>query len=178
MYSHEAWRLLSDAFERVLLHPADAEARAAMLLGSHLAGAAIEQSMLGAAHACANPLTAKYGVTHGLALAILLPASCAGMDAIVPRTVTVTLLGSPRRRARDEDGRRSARPPPRGSGERLPGCRCALRDVGVEAEFLPELAAQAAQQWTGTFNPRPFDAGGRAGNLQRGFLSRLACHRS
>ena len=81
MYSHEAWRLLSDAFERVLLHPADGEARAAMLLGSHLAGMAIEQSMLGAAHACANPVTAKYGVTHGLALAILLPSSCAGTVA-------------------------------------------------------------------------------------------------
>ena len=40
-----------------------------MLVGSHFAGIAIEQSMLGAAHACANPLTARYGLAHGLALA-------------------------------------------------------------------------------------------------------------
>jgi hypothetical protein len=29
-----------------------------MLIGAHQAGAAIEQSMLGATHACCNPLTA------------------------------------------------------------------------------------------------------------------------
>src|SRR2546427_9586294 len=44
-----------------------------MQLGAHLAGIAIEHSMLGAAHACANPLTSHYGITHGLAIAALLP---------------------------------------------------------------------------------------------------------
>ena len=29
--------------------------------------------MLGATHACANPVTARYGTTHGHAIAILLP---------------------------------------------------------------------------------------------------------
>ncbi|MEK6262480.1 MAG: iron-containing alcohol dehydrogenase, partial [Planctomycetota bacterium] len=48
-------------------------ARGAMLLGSHLAGAAIENSMLGATHALANPLTAHYGITHGLAVGLMLP---------------------------------------------------------------------------------------------------------
>src|SRR4029077_16209399 len=51
----------------------DARARGAMLLGAHQAGIAIEQSMLGAAHACANPLTARYGTTHGVAIAVMLP---------------------------------------------------------------------------------------------------------
>src|SRR6476620_707618 len=59
-FSHRAWHLLNDAFERVVLHPADIEAHSAMQLGAHFAGMAIEQSMLGAAHACANPLTARY----------------------------------------------------------------------------------------------------------------------
>ena len=73
LFAHRAWQLLNGAFERVLLHPSDLEARAAMQLGAHFAGLAIEQSMLGAAHACANPLTARYDIAHGLALAILLP---------------------------------------------------------------------------------------------------------
>jgi alcohol dehydrogenase class IV len=30
----------------------------------------------------------------------------------------------------------------------------------VTEEALPELAQLAAGQWTGTFNPRPFDAAG------------------
>ena len=33
-----------------------------------------------------------------------------------------------------------------------------LRELGVAREALPLLAADAATQWTGTFNPRPFNA--------------------
>jgi alcohol dehydrogenase len=33
-----------------------------------------------------------------------------------------------------------------------------LRQLGVANDALPELAADAATQWTGTFNPRRFDA--------------------
>ena len=44
-----------------------------MLLGASHAGAAIERSMLGAAHSMANPLTASRGVVHGLQLVYLLP---------------------------------------------------------------------------------------------------------
>jgi alcohol dehydrogenase len=74
MLAREAFRLLSVNYLRVLAHPHDRAARAAMLLGAHWAGAAIEQSMLGAAHACANPLTARYGTVHGVAIALLLPS--------------------------------------------------------------------------------------------------------
>ncbi len=157
-FSHRAWRLLSDAFERVLLHPADAEARAAMQLGSHLAGIAIEQSMLGAAHACANPLTARYNLAHGLALAILLP-HVVRWNAGVAGDRYAALVGSPRRRARDEDAAEAL-------ALRLEdlsvagGLAVKLSDSGIEEAALPELAAQAAGQWTGTFNPRPLDATG------------------
>src|SRR5690606_4376074 len=90
------------AFERVMLHPADASARSGMLLGAHFAGMAIEQSMLGAAHACANPLTARHGIAHGLALAMVLP-HVVRWNAAVARDRYAALLGTPRRRARDED---------------------------------------------------------------------------
>ena len=33
-----------------------------------------------------------------------------------------------------------------------------LRDLEVDRSQLPALAADAATQWTGTSNPRPFDA--------------------
>ena len=157
-FSLQAWRLLSDAFERVLLHPADNDARAAMLVGAHLAGTAIEQSMLGAAHACANPLTARYDLVHGQALAILLP-HVVRWNAAVAKDRYELLLGSPRRRARDEDASEAL-------ARRLEdlaaaaGLTTTLSDSGVEETALTELAAQAARQWTGTFNPRPFDAAG------------------
>ncbi|HVL68195.1 MAG TPA: iron-containing alcohol dehydrogenase [Vicinamibacterales bacterium] len=155
-FAHQAWRLLSDAFERVILHPADEEARSAMLLGAHFAGMAIEQSMLGAAHACANPLTARYNIAHGLALAILLP-HVVRWNGPVARDRYAALLGAPRRRARDED-------PAEALARRLEDLAVAghlaitLSDAGVDPDAIPELAELAAQQWTGTFNPRPFDA--------------------
>jgi alcohol dehydrogenase len=167
MYSHEAWRRLAGAFERVLLHPADTEARAAMQIGSYFAGVAIEQSMLGAAHACANPVTARYGVAHGLALAILLP-TVVRWNASVAGESYSALLGSPRRRTRDEDGADAL-------ARRLEdftaagGLKLTLQQTGVEAGALPELAALAAEQWTGTFNPRRFDATGALEIYQAAF---------
>jgi alcohol dehydrogenase len=157
-FSHQAWKLLSEAFERVMLHPSDAEARGTMLLGAHFAGAAIEQSMLGAAHACANPLTARYNLAHGLALAILLP-HVVRWNAPVVRDRYAALLGAPRRRVRDENAAETL-------ARRLEDFAVAghlsitLSDAGVKADAIPGLAALAAQQWTGTFNPRPFDAKG------------------
>jgi alcohol dehydrogenase len=157
-FSHQAWRLLSDAFERLLLHPADGDARSAMLLGAHFSGMAIEQSMLGAAHACANPLTAKFNVAHGLALAILLP-QVVRWNGSVAKESYAALLGNRRRRVRDED-------PAETLARRLEDFAIAghlalrLSDVGVKADAIPELARLAAQQWTGSFNPRPFDVQG------------------
>ena len=159
-FSHRAWQLLSEAFDRVLLHPADIEARSAMQLGAHFAGMAIEQSMLGAAHACANPLTARYSLTHGLTLAILLP-HVVRWNARLADERYAALIGSPRRRARDEDAAETL-------ARRLEdlaragGLAMTLSDSGVDEAAIPELAAQAAAQWTGTFNPRPFDAAGAA----------------
>ena len=74
MFAQRAWQLLSSSFESVLKDASDSEARSKMLLGAHFAGAAIENAMLGAAHACANPLTAHFGITHGVAVALMLPA--------------------------------------------------------------------------------------------------------
>src|ERR1044071_5563926 len=73
MFSHEAFKLTVPALPRVLGDPKDIQARGGMLLGAALAGMAIENSMLGAAHAAANPLTAHYGVVHGEAVGIMLP---------------------------------------------------------------------------------------------------------
>ncbi len=143
MYALEAWRLLATGFEASLAPAADPEARAAMLLGAHFAGAAIENAMLGAAHACANPLTARYGITHGVAVGVMLPpvirfngeTDAARYEGF---GMTAGALAD-----RIERFKHAASLPAR------------LRELGVERERLPELATDAARQWTGTFNPRP-----------------------
>jgi len=153
-FSRRAWDLLSPAFARVMTHPGDRDARAAMLLGSHFAGIAIEQSMLGAAHACSNPLTARYDLAHGLALSILLP-HVVRWNAPAVSDRYAALVGSADAGSASEHLARTLE----GLG-RAGGLGGALRDHGVPRDALPELAGLAAEQWTGTFNPRPFDAAG------------------
>lgn len=75
MLSREAWRHLEPCFTPIVAGEADQAAWGQMLLGAHFAGAAIESSMLGAAHATANPLTAAYRISHGIAVALMLPAT-------------------------------------------------------------------------------------------------------
>ena len=57
---------------RVLKDPTDLK-RAGDASGRGFAGTAIENSMLGAAHSMANPLTAHFDVMHGEAVGIVLP---------------------------------------------------------------------------------------------------------
>jgi alcohol dehydrogenase len=71
-FSIEGWRLLEHNYPTVLEEPGNLKARAAMQLGACFSGIAIENSMLGATHALANPLTELYGTTHGVAIALLL----------------------------------------------------------------------------------------------------------
>ena len=160
LFAREAWRLLEANYERVLAEPRNLDARGAMLLGSHYAGAAIELSMLGATHACANPLTARYGTTHGVAIALMLPHVVRWNAPMVEDRYAELL--------RLTDGAASRPGDARGSGDtladRLDGLARAgglprtLREAGVDRADLSALAADAATQWTGTFNPRPFDA--------------------
>jgi len=144
--SQQAWELLEGAFERALSHGDDGEARSRMLLGAHLAGAAIENSMLGAAHACANPLTARFGVPHGVAVGLMLPhvVRFNAADGINPYSDL------------DADARRLA--------SRLQtllgaaGLCHGLRELGVPDSAVDDLAELAAAQWTAGFNPRPVGA--------------------
>jgi alcohol dehydrogenase len=158
MLSREAWRLLEGNYERALRTPHALDARAAMQLGAFYAGMAIELSMLGATHACANPVTARYGTTHGVAIAIVLP-HVVRWNAGTVGSRYCDLLRSAGKDADDRQagGVLAARLEELAAAGGLPRD---LRAVGVSREDLPALAQEAANQWTGGFNPRPFDAAG------------------
>ena len=49
------------------------------------------------------------------------------------------------------------------------GLPATLRELGVPRVALSALAADAATQWTGTFNPRPFDATAALDLYQRAY---------
>jgi alcohol dehydrogenase len=153
IFAREAWSLLEANFERVLNEPADIEARGAMLLGSYLAGLAIENSMLGATHACANPLTKNFGVTHGVAIAAMLP-SVVRWNAGVVRKSYEELANEAGLRTAEDLARRleelaTSGDLPRGLGA-----------LEIPKAALPTLAEEAAKQWTGGFNPRDWSVEG------------------
>lgn len=160
--SREAFNLCLAAFPEVLRKPDDLDARARMQLGAALAGAAIENSMLGAAHAAANPLTAHFDIVHGHAVGLMLPhvmrfnAEDAGVRAVYADLAVgggIATLGNAVSQtieallARLEDIMGFAHLP-----RSLGAC-------GVECAAIPMLAAAAAAQWTAGFNPRPVAKG-------------------
>jgi alcohol dehydrogenase len=157
MYSHEAFKLVVGSFARVLGHPEDLEARGRMLLGAALAGTAIENSMLGAAHAAANPLTARFGIVHGQAVGLMLPAVVRfnGRDAAARRAYAE--LASAPEIACMSDGHENAWAALIKTIEELlnlAGMPRSLADCGVKRSEIKNLAADASRQWTAGFNPR------------------------
>jgi len=166
VFARDAWLRLDAHYERVLAEPADLDARGAMLLGAHEAGMAIEMSMLGATHACANPLTARFGITHGVAIALMLPHVVRWNGAQVGGRYAELLRASGRPvgdRPGDDLASRLE------DLARAGGLPARLGDAGVARDTLPRLATDAAQQWTGTFNPRPFDAAAALDLYERAF---------
>lgn len=150
-FSLYAWKLLNENFERMLFEPSDAETSSNMQIGACYSGMAIESSMLGAAHASANPLTKNFGITHGHAIALMLPhvirynathvqdiyedlcrisgitvGSCAGkaLARRVEKLISFTELPT------------------------------SLQTYGVTSDAINGLAAEASKEWTAQFNPR------------------------
>jgi alcohol dehydrogenase len=144
-FSRSAWSLISGGYERMVRQPEDLEARGAMLLGAHFGGLAVENSMLGAAHACAAPLTTQFGLAHGVAVALMLRHAVRWNRPVA--AARYEELGA-------ELGDRLLRM------AETAGLPSTLREVGVGEEALPRLAEEAATQWPGKFNPRSLDTAG------------------
>lgn len=157
MFSHEAFKLLFPNFPRVIENPNDIDARGKMLLGAAFAGIAIENSMLGAAHSAANPLTAHYGIVHGQAVGIMLPhvirfnaenETAKRSYAELASTPEIACVSEGVEQAVDALVQEVEALLDLAQIPRL------LSDCGVQQKDLPILAAEAAKQWTATFNPR------------------------
>lgn len=144
MFSLQAWNLLN-TYYKLALDAKNIEARGKMLFGAYLAGLAIENSMLGAAHACANPLTSKYGITHGIAVALMLPHVIRLNKTIAGESYNELY----------PDGNLADRIETLMHAGELPNT---LHDCPVQHSVrstdIASLANEAATQWTAQFNPR------------------------
>ncbi len=163
MYSHEAFKLCVKSLPEILINPNDLEARGRMLLGAALAGLAIENSMLGAAHAAANPLTAHCGIVHGQAVGLMLPGVVRfnGGDPLARRAYAE--LASAPEIAPASGGHEQAWAALIARLEMLLDLAHmprSLTDCGVDRALIPTLAREAARQWTAAFNPCPVTEAG------------------
>ena len=175
MFSREAFRLCLTALPQVLKHPKDVEARGRMLLGAAYAGIAIENSMLGAAHSAANPLTAHYNIVHGQAVGMMLPLvirfNAANPDALR----TYAELASGPELATVKGGLVTALEALLARLEsllNLAGFPRSLSDCGVQSDKIKLLAEEAAQQWTAGFNPRRIEVADFVGLYEAAFNRR------
>ena len=156
MHALEAFKLLLPNLTLVLKKPDDLVARGKMQLGAALAGIAIENSMLGAAHATANPLTARFDIVHGMAVGVMMPhvirwnardEATANSYAQLARE---THVGSSHDSVTDSVHKLVAALENILKVTEIPST---LSAHGIQEKDLDKLAEGASQQWTGNFNP-------------------------
>lgn len=175
MYSLEAFKLCVDGLPRVLADPKDIEARGHMLLGAAYAGTAIENSMLGAAHSAANPLTAHFGIVHGVAVGVMLPHVVRLNAQNRSARKGYAELASAPEIASVRDGEEAAVEALIARLEsllNLAGMPRSLEEAGADRSLIPRLAEEAAGQWTANFNPFAVAAGDFAQLYEQAFARR------
>lgn len=152
MYSEAAFRHIIRAIDDIIDNKVHGDDRGHMLLGAALSGLAIENSMLGAAHASANPLTARHDIIHGRAVAMMLPHVMRfnnhrpEANSIYDRYSSILAeLNITTKSLIDWVSDLTSRMDP--------------IDFSADEEEIQQLASEAKQQWTGNFNPRPVEVG-------------------
>jgi len=166
--------LILGCVERAVRAGDDLEARGGLLVASSLAGMAFSHAMVGCVHGMAHAAGGLYGVPHGVANAILLPY---GLEYNLPEThVKLAALAL----VMQADTTGPATLPAAeaviaairaltGRLHDLGALPLRLRDVGVPADGLPDIAAATVMDGTSFYNPREVVAEDILAQLERAF---------
>jgi len=177
MYSVEAFRCLTEsyrmavmtAYQKVALSENEKAAISeneldwleGLQLGACYAGIAIDHSMLGGAHASANPITAHFPISHGQAVGLMMP-HVLRYNAKESRTVNyglrdlfelVELVGYLFPSTIEIGIFETLWSEFMGVGK----LKTRLSELGIAEDDLPGLSEEAATQWTAQHNPVPLD---------------------
>jgi maleylacetate reductase len=141
-------RLIGEWLPKVVTAPSDLEARTRLLEGAMHGGAALGNSMLALGHAMAQALGGRYGLPHGALNAICLPAALRFNSEVDPDAVA-------------RFGKALGTDDPAGRVEELArlGGFNRLRDLGVPADELADVAEAVVIRPGARANPRPASAG-------------------
>ncbi len=157
MYAQRAFELTINSLPLVLKNPDNLEARGKMLLGAAFAGMAIENSMLGAAHSLANPLTAHFNLIHGIAVGVMLPRVVEfNSQETHSRKIYSELVNIAALKGRNDDEFKSVSILTSTLNQLLHEANISakLSDHGVSDSMISRMASDASKQWTKSFNPR------------------------
>jgi maleylacetate reductase len=135
------------ALPRVVESPTHLEQRTRLLEGAMYAAFALDEAGLALAHAMAQALGGRYGLPHGAMNALCLPAALRFNAVAVPDAIA--RFG--RALAAEDPATRVEELARLGGFERL-------RDFGIPADELDEVAAAAAARPGTQANPRPASA--------------------
>jgi alcohol dehydrogenase class IV len=147
LMAREALRLLVCNIDQVCDHPENLDARAAMLLGAHLAGVAFANAPVAGVHALAYPLGGHFHVPHGVSNALMLgPVLAHNMEAARPLYAELGTLLDPALEGQGTQAQAQGFVAAMEAICRRAGVPLRLREVGVTAAHLGLLASEAMKQ--------------------------------
>jgi alcohol dehydrogenase len=147
LLAREALRLLSSNLLRACDRPDDLEARAAMLLGAHLAGVAFANAPVAGVHALAYPLGGHFHVPHGLSNALMLTHVLShNLHAAMTSYAELGLLLDPSLAGQGQQAQAGGLIEHLSALGRAAGVPQRLSEVGVTAGDLGMLAREAMKQ--------------------------------
>ncbi len=161
MFSTQAFENVYPNLRAAITNRDELEWFEGLQLGACYAGIAIEHSMLGGAHAAANPITAHFPVSHGQAVGLLMP-HVVDYNAKSPKGIRPHLHDW--MSSLDIFGSRLHGPLVEKTFHllwdellRFLSLKTKLSELGIEESDLPGLSEEAAAQWTAQHNPVPLD---------------------
>ncbi len=147
LLAREALRLLGANLLRACTAPDDLDARAAMLLGAHLAGVAFANAPVAGVHALAYPLGGHFHVPHGASNALMLTHVLGhNMHAAMPLYAELGPIVDPSLEGLGQQGRAAGLVDALARLSREAGVPQRLAEVGVGPEHLDLLASEAMKQ--------------------------------
>ncbi len=148
--------MIAQALPAAVKNGGDLEARGAMLLAACIAGLSFSNALCGIVHAMAHACGGRYGVPHGVANSILLPYGMEfNLDSCPERFAGIAVaMGAATKRASVQRAARLSVAAVRKLSADI-GLPRRLRDVGVKADGIPQLAEDALADAMMISNPRP-----------------------
>ena len=150
--AEKAMELIGGSLRRYAADRSDPDAAEAMLAGSMFAGIAFSQARLGDVHAMSHPVSAYFGVAHGVANAILLPA-VVDFNALADHGKYERIYRCIARRPRADFVPEQLGDEIRTLNAAL-GIPASLREVGVTEDRFEAMAEDAMKSGNVAVNPR------------------------